>query len=89
MKILLIEDNEIIIKGLEYALKKEKYEVFMAESIKKAKDYLTKSKVDLIILDITLPDGNGFNLYEDFIKSKEIPVIFLTAKDDEDDIVRG
>ena len=46
-------------------------------------------KLDLIILDITLPDGNGFELFENNIKKLNIPTIFLTAKDDEDDIVKG
>ena len=45
--------------------------------------------MNFIILDITLPDGNGFDLFEKYIKDKNIPTIFLTAKDDEDDIVRG
>ena len=44
---------------------------------------------ELIILDVSLPDGNGFNLYEDNIKKSQIPVIFLTARDDEDDIIKG
>ncbi len=52
-------------------------------------NYLDKKRPSLIILDITLPDGNGFDLYEKYIKTLNIPVIFLTAKDDSDDIVKG
>ena len=50
---------------------------------------MENSDTNLIILDITLPDGNGFNLFENTIKDLNIPTIFLTAKDDEDDIVKG
>ena len=59
-------------------------------TIKDSKEYLlNNSNIDLIILDITLPDGNGFNLFENTIKDLKIPAIFLTAKDEEDDIVKG
>ena len=51
--------------------------------------FLEYNTVDLIVLDISLPDGNGFTLYEKYIKNKKIPTIFLTARDDEDDIVKG
>ena len=50
---------------------------------------LNNNLINLIILDITLPDGNGFDLFENVIKSLKIPTIFLTAKDEEDDIVKG
>ena len=53
-------------------------------------EYLkTSPQINLIILDITLPDGDGFELYRDVIKQLNIPTIFLTAKDEEDDIVKG
>lgn len=89
MKLLLIEDNEAITKGLMYSLKKEGYELLVARMKNEARLVIEREKVDLIILDITLPDGNGFELYEEKIKLMNIPTIFLTAKDDEDDIVRG
>ncbi len=89
MKILLIEDNLTIAKGLLYSFKQNNYELIHTSNLKKAYTYLTNTIVNLIILDITLPDGNGFNFYKDFIKNKNIPTIFLTAKDEEDDIVRG
>ena len=89
MKVLLVEDNKNISKALTYSLEKNKYEVLNAETITKAQDLLNQDKIDLIILDITLPDGNGFDLYK-YIKEKyDISTIFLTAKDDEDNIVKG
>ena len=90
MNILLIEDTESIIKGLTYSFEKNNYNLTIKTTIKDSKDYLiNNSDIDLIILDITLPDGNGFELFENTIKSLKIPTIFLTAKDEEDDIVKG
>ena len=88
MNILLIEDNQTIIKGLKYSFEKNNYNLIYRTNIKDAKELLNDNhKLDLIILDITLPDGNGFELFENNIKILNIPTIFLTAKDDEDDIV--
>lgn len=90
MNILLIEDTESIIKGLTYSFEKNNYNLTVKTTIKDSKEYLlNNSNIDLIILDITLPDGNGFNLFENIIKNLKIPTIFLTAKDEEDDIVKG
>ncbi len=89
MKILLVEDNEPIAKGLKYSLEQQGYELIHKLNIKETVEYLNKYKPELIILDISLPDGNGFELYKENIKYKEIKTIFLTAKDDEDDIVKG
>ena len=90
MKILLLEDNESIAKGLAYSFEKNNYEFTYRTTVKETEAYLLKNDdLDLIILDIALPDGNGFDLYKNEIKPREIPTIFLTACDDEDDIVRG
>ena len=90
MNILLIEDNLTIIKGLKYAFLKNNYNLTYQTKVSDAIIYLKEQKKpDLIILDITFPDGNGFELYENKIKELNIPTIFLTAKDDEDDIVKG
>lgn len=89
MNILLVEDNEIIVEGLVYAFKINNYHLDYRTTIKGAIEYLNVNTPELIILDVSLPDGNGFNLYEDSIKKSKIPVIFLTARDDEDDIING
>ncbi len=90
MNILLVEDTESIIKGLTYSFTKEGYKLEVKTNILDTKKYLlNNSQIDLIILDVTLPDGDGFDLFEKEIKSLNIPTIFLTAKDEEDDIVRG
>lgn len=89
MEILLVEDNENIVNGLKYAFSKNNYNLIAKMNIKSTIDYLNNNRPELIILDVTLPDGNGFDLYKLVIKEKEIPVIFLTALDDEDDIIKG
>ena len=89
MKILLVEDNETLAKGLVYSLEQNKYNVIHTLNIKDTINYLIDEKPDLIILDISLPDGNGFDLYNREISKRKIATIFLTAKDDEEDIVKG
>ena len=88
MNILLIEDNLTIIKGLTYSFIKNNYNITSKTNIKDTINYINNNNIDLIILDITLPDGNGITLYNDYIKKLNIPVIFLTANDSEDDIVK-
>lgn len=90
MQILLIEDNLTIIKGLTYTLKQNNYEVYACKNLLETISYLKDNpKLNLIILDVTLPDGNGFTFFTNNLKNLNIPTIFLTAKDEEDDIVRG
>lgn len=89
MKILLVEDNEILAKGLIYSLEQKKYQVIHTLNVENTLKILKTEKIDLAILDVSLPDGNGFDLYRKNIKEKNIPTIFLTAKDEEDNIVKG
>lgn len=89
MKILLVEDNEAIAKGLCYALAQDGYEPVSAVTISDSRKRLEEEDFALIILDIMLPDGDGFMFYQDFIRLQNIPTIFLTARDDEDDVIRG
>ena len=90
MNVLLIEDNESIVSGLKYSLEQEKYKVFSCTNVADTIKFLKENKpVDIAIIDISLPDGNGFDLYQNYIKEKNIPSIFLTARDGEDDVVKG
>lgn len=86
-KILLVEDNEAIVKGLKYSLETEGFTVEWSYNIENA--YAKASSSDLIILDVTLPDGSGFDFCKNIKKQIDIPIIFLTAKDEEKDIVEG
>ena len=88
MKILLVEDNKSIIKGLEYAFAQNGYScefcLSLDEAVRKA-----PFNYDVAVLDIMLPDGNGFDLFKKIRRYSDLPVIFLTAVDDEDSVVTG
>ncbi len=89
MKILLVEDDEAILDGLAFCLKKEGFEI---EKCTLGRDALEKIKsihFDLLILDINLPDMNGLKLYKEIKALKDIPTIFLTANDSELSIVEA
>ena len=88
-KILLVEDNETIILGLTYLFKEEKFELEIAKTQTEAKQKLESTKPDLVLLDITLPDGNGFEICKSIKETSKTPIIFLTAKDEEKDVVQG
>ncbi len=88
-KILLVEDNQTIVLGLTYLFKEEKMYLEIANTKKEAIEIIKMKKFDLIILDITLPDGDGFELCKYIKKNSNIPIIFLTAKDEEKDVVKG
>lgn len=89
MKLLLVEDNLLTAKGLQYLLEREGYDVDVASSMAEAEANLAMHNYHLTLLDISLPDGNGFALAETIRHRSDLPVIFLTAKDDETDIVHG
>ncbi|MDE5804122.1 MAG: response regulator transcription factor [Lachnospiraceae bacterium] len=89
MKLLLVEDNEAIILGLEYLLKEEGFSCKVARTRREAEKAVCDEGFDLILLDVTLPDGDGFALCRSFKKNGDIPVIFLTAKEEERDVVQG
>lgn len=87
-KILIVEDDESIRLGLKYYLEQENFETILSSNIKEAKENLTHD-ICLVLLDINLPDGNGFDLLKTLKKERDIPVIFLTANDLEVSIVMG
>ncbi|MCI7558630.1 MAG: response regulator transcription factor [Clostridium sp.] len=87
MKILLVEDNKSISDNLKYTFNMNNIDLDVTNNIKSTKDYLEYNKPTLIILDVTLPDGNGFDLYKSELSKMNIPVIFLTACDTEENIV--
>ena len=84
MKVLIVEDDEIILEGLQISLRQEGYEMLSASSQNKALE-LWKSGVDLDIclLDVMLPDGDGYTICKEIRKTSNIPILFLTACDDE------
>ncbi|MCQ2523904.1 MAG: response regulator transcription factor [Lachnospiraceae bacterium] len=86
--ILLVEDDEAIVDSLSIFLSKEGYTVLSAYSIKEALSSLSLKKIDLLLLDVSLPDGNGFSICK-VAKEKGLAVMFLTASGDENSVVKG
>lgn len=88
-KILLVEDDLNIINHLTSFLENEGYIITYANGQREAMDIIIKSHIDLILLDISLKEGNGFSLYNEIKAYKDIPIVFLTASQDEFSIITG
>ena len=89
MKILLVEDDKTIAAGLEYSLEKEGFNIVLCHDVASGKIALNENKFELCLLDVTLPDGSGYELCQMIRKKSDIPIIFLTACDDEVNVVMG
>lgn len=88
-KILLLEDDKSLNRGISFKLKKEGFEVETAFCIEEAKNIFDNNKIDLIITDIGLPDGSGFDFCEEIRKISNVYIIMLTALDEEFNAVMG
>ncbi len=87
--ILIVEDDKTIAMGIEYSLKQEGFDTYVCYDAKSAQAVINKRDFILVILDISLPDGNGFELCRAVRAKDDTPVIFLTACDDEVNVVMG
>lgn len=88
-KILIVEDDKNITNTLTYYLQNEGFKIETAKNKNEGIEKIKEKTYNLILLDITLPDGNGYEVYYELKKEKNTPVIFLTALDEEKDIVKG
>ena len=88
-RILLVEDDLSLINGLSFAIKKQGYLLDVAHTINETDNLWENEKYDLIILDVTLPDGSGFDICRRIRKNSKVPIMFLTAMDEETDIIMG
>ncbi len=88
MNILLVEDDGPLAMGIEYSLKKQGFSVTIAKNIKEAHAFFN-AQINLILLDVTLPDGNGYDFCKSIRLSSDVPIIFMTALDDEPNVVFG
>jgi DNA-binding response OmpR family regulator len=88
-RILLVEDDLSLIDGLEFSLQRNDFHVDVARTVKDAFSMIQAQKHDLLILDLTLPDGSGFEICKKVRQSSAVPIIFLTASDEEVNIVMG
>ncbi|MGM0641136.1 MAG: response regulator transcription factor [Thermotogota bacterium] len=89
MKILLVEDDDSLATGIMYALGKENWKIESVINKKQALEKINNNSYDFFLLDIMLPDGNGFEICEHIRKEKDSPIIFLTARDEEVNIIKG
>lgn len=88
-KILLLEDDLSLVNGLTFAFQKERYDLDIARTISEADSLLSERKYDLLILDVSLPDGSGFEICKKVRQTSKVPIIFLTASDEEINIIMG
>ncbi|MDY4698073.1 response regulator transcription factor [Eubacterium coprostanoligenes] len=89
MDIFLLEDDDAIAMGLSYSLENEGYTVTVAKSVSQALEIINKKNFSMYLLDLTLPDGSGYSVCKRIKEIGDFPVIFLTAYDDEVNVVMG
>lgn len=88
-RIFFVEDDLSLINGLSFAIKKQGYEIEVARTRLEAEKLWVNGRYDLVILDVSLPDGSGYDLCRQIRKTSKIPIVFLTAADEETDIIMG
>ena len=87
--ILIIEDDRILNRGVSFALKKEGYDILSAYTKLEGKQIILNNKIDFLLLDINLPDGNGIELCREFREKVSFPIVYFTANDTEEDMFKG
>ncbi len=88
-RLLLVEDDLSLMRGLSFALQKQGYALDVARTAAEADALLAAQTYDLLILDVSLPDGSGFDLCQRVRRTSQVPVVFLTAADEETDVILG
>ena len=88
-RIFFVEDDLSLINGLSFAIKKQGYEIDVARTSLEAEQLWMNGKYDLVILDVSLPDGSGYDICQKIRKVSKVPIMFLTAADEETDIIMG
>ena len=88
-RIFFVEDDLSLINGLSFAIKKQGYEIDVARTGLEAEKLWMNGKYDLVILDVSLPDGSGYDICQKIRKVSKVPIMFLTAADEETDIIMG
>ena len=88
-RILIVEDDKVLKFGLKKCLEEDGYSVIISENYAEVSDVLKSEAIDLAILDVNLPGKDGFEIYRQLVSMRKIPAVFLTARDEEDDIVKG
>ncbi|WP_160678308.1 response regulator transcription factor [Clostridium sp. C8-1-8] len=87
--LLLVEDDQSLALGIEFTLKDEGYEVLRASTLEQGRKLFRDNSINLIILDVNLPDGSGYDLCKEIREKSDVPIMFLTALDEEVNVVLG
>lgn len=88
-KILLLEDDLSLINGLSFAFRNQGFELAVVRTLKEANELWGEGKYDLLVLDVSLPDGTGYEFCKKVRQVSKVPIIFLTASDEEMNIIMG
>ncbi len=88
-RIMLLEDDLSLVNGLSFAFRKQGYALEIARTVADAEKLWRKGSFDLLVLDVSLPDGSGFEFCQEVRKTSSVPIIFLTASDEETSIIMG
>ena len=88
-KILLLEDDLSLINGLSFAFRKQGFELAVVRTLKESNELWVEGKYDLLVLDVSLPDGTGYEFCKKVRQVSKVPIIFLTASDEEMNIIMG
>lgn len=88
-RLLLLEDDHSLIYGLSFSFKKQGFDADIARTISEALDLWAKNEYELLILDVSLPDGSGFEFCRKVRENSDVPIIFLTASDEETSVIMG
>ena len=88
-RLLLLEDDQSLIYGLSFSFKKQGFNADIARTISEALDLWAKNEYELLILDVSLPDGSGFEFCRKVRENSDVPIIFLTASDEETSVIMG
>ena len=89
IKIFFVEDDLPLALGMEYTLKQEGFDVVHAKNLNEAREQYRNNEFNIILLDVMLPDGTGYELCKEIRENSEIPIIFMTACDEEGNVVMG
>lgn len=88
-RIFLVEDDLSLINGLSFVIEKQGYEIDVARTCMEARQFWFNKSYDLVILDVSLPDGSGYDLCKEIREISQVPIIFLTASDEEMNVIMG
>lgn len=88
-RLLLLEDDQSLIYGLSFSFKKQGFNADIARTISEALDLWAENEYELLILDVSLPDGSGFEFCRKVRENSDVPIIFLTASDEETSVIMG